>query len=434
MLNSVCTTFLSLLGYSKNIDEDTVGLALDMETCSLAMGVSPNTIASDRANITTAARRASTFLQAVRSIVPQEFSTEYKNPCWFSNLKITKQIRAYLMLTLNSEERNMLSKKQVISIANKLFDTSGQSGTLLCMPFFFVAGFPKSGTSTLDMALRRLPELTGPVLKEPHWWTRIPLSDLSPDYLQLVVMRYLLNFFDQSKYNYHSITYDASQSTLWDSNFFINDQDYCTMPAIISRVLPDAKFIVLMRNPTNRLYSMFLYSCSSNWGRDIDKWPEAVHNSPAETFHKQIIEDLDYFNDCLQKNNRSLFECINENRFRGERCGGAGYRITVSLYYIHLLKWLKFYPKEQFLFLKTEDMAVNPYETMSNITHFLGSSPVQLSQAAQWMSRKINTQSLHPTTELKMWNATRTILEEFYRPYNAMLAGLLDDRRFLWDD
>ena len=51
------------------------------------------------------------------------------------------------------------------------------------------------------------------------------------------------------------ITYDGSQSTLWDSNFFYKGQEYCVMPAVISRVLPNAKFIIVMRNPVTSLYS-----------------------------------------------------------------------------------------------------------------------------------------------------------------------------------
>lgn len=31
-----------------------------------------------------------------------------------------------------------------------------------------------------------------------------------------------------------------------------------------------------------------------------------------------------------------------------------------------------------------------------------------------------------------MWNVTRVILDNFYRPFNEEIAQLLDDDRFLW--
>ena len=37
-----------------------------------------------------------------------------------------------------------------------------------------------------------------------------------------------------------------------------------------------------------------------------------------------------------------------------------------------------------------------------------------------------------PNGHLPMWNKTRQILEDFYRPYNHWLACLLEDESFMW--
>ncbi len=413
-----------------------------MQQCSLAMGVPADHLKKSRATIWAVAREISTFLDAIWSIVPRNFSEVYKNPCWYSSLDLTAEVWGYLLVKLNSEHRNFLSKTEVFSLANKLFHgpNSNAKPTLLCMPYFFTAGFPKCGTSSLHIALQTHQGITRPHSKEPHWWTRIGLGGFSSDYLKLTVVRYLMNFLDSGKVitrNHHSITYDASQSTLWDSNFFVDRQDFCAMPAIVSRVLPKAKFIVLMRNPVSRLYSHFLYSCSYRYGDHTGQWPQkGIRNSPAEVFHKQSVSSIENFKNCLQGQNGSLYECVNENRFRKKTCGYVGYRITVSLYYMHLLKWLQFYPKEQFLFLRTEDLTSKPREVMLKITDFLEISPVSHDDAARWLSRRVNVQRLvaTDTNTLKLREDTRTILEEFYRPYNVMLAELTGDRAFLWED
>ena len=128
------------------------------------------------------------------------------------------------------------------------------------------------------------------------------------------------------------ITYDGSQTTLWDSNFFVYHQDYCAMPAVLSRVLPNAKFIVLMQNPVTRLYSHYLQTCAD---RHCSKLPKQLQQY-ASKFHREVVADVGHFKGCLE--NRSLYECVNHNRFRSIACGGVGFRITVGLYYVHLSK------------------------------------------------------------------------------------------------
>lgn len=413
-----------------------------MHQCSVAMGIPEDHIRRSRADIRTVAREASTFLDAIWTLVPKNFSKGYKNPCWASNLPLTMRMRGFLLVKLNSEHRNFLSSTEILSLANKLFHQPSDKveTTLLCMPYFFTAGFPKCGTSSLHLALQAHLDIASPYTKEPHWWTRIGLGGFSSDYLKLTVVRYLLNFLDSGKTimkNHNSITYDASQSTLWDSNFFINAQDYCVMPAIISRVLPKAKLIVLMRNPVSRVYSHFLYSCSYRYGDFVSQWPDkGVRTNPAKVFHTQSVSSIKAFNNCLQTQNGSLYECVNHYRFKESTCGNVGFKITVSLYYIHLLKWLQFYPKGQFLFLRTEDLTSKPHMVMQKITNFLEIAPVSSDQATQWLSRKVNVQRLVTTgtEEAKMREDTRIMLEEFYRPYNVKLAELTGDKAFLWED
>ena len=402
-------------------------LVEDMMRCNLAMGMSREELRRNMANLTTVASKAEIFLTALQSIIPANFSQDMKNPCWYSNLTLGTHLRAALLFGLRGA-------KQLFRFATGLFQTSGGSSELYCLPYFFIAGFPKSGTTTLHKALQQHPQIICPNKKEPHWWTRTSLEDMNTEYLKLTIMEYLLYFTGVAKKYAKEgmITYDGSQSTLWDSNFYLDNEDYCAMPAIVSRILPNAKFIVLMRNPVTREYSDFFYSC----GPDMKSWPKKVREDPAGQFHKVVEAEISTFTNCLRETNNSTHKCVREIRLikNGRGRGHIGKRLQIGLYHVHLHKWLQFYPKENFLFLRTEDMSRLPFTMMSHITDFLEIDPISKDQAQEWLQQKVNIQTVFTSDpkKFKMKPETKQLLEEFYRPFNEKLAELTGSKRFLW--
>ena len=75
----------------------------------------------------------------------------------------------------------------------------------------FLAGFPKSGTSTLHSVLSKHEMIVGDLQKETQWWTRMPLDDEDPNYLRLATLRYIQYLCDPA--NPQLLVYDGSQST-----------------------------------------------------------------------------------------------------------------------------------------------------------------------------------------------------------------------------
>lgn len=432
-------------------DSTPEAIRFDLERCSLAMGVPLEHLRTANNSLKNISSRASRFLSAVRSVIPRDFSKEFRNPCFETNkLSIYGPIGTLLAARM-SNEGVFLTRREYLFLANRIFyepNPMRKKNWLFCFPYFFIAGFAKSGTSTLDYALRKYPGIAAPLGKEPHWWTRIPLQDMQADYLRLTVVKYILEFAVASRLIYldHGlITYDASQSTLWDSNFFADHQDYCSMPAIMSRVLPRAKFIVMMRNPITRLYSHYVWSCTSRFGNHTSRWPSGMEKNIPQFFHDQVLQDIEYFNKCTEK--ASAYECTNLIRYEAEKaearkeeageesqnCGALGFRTMVGLYYVHLIKWLQFFPKEHFLFLKMEDMAQEPARFLSTIEHFLG---LEHNSDESWLKKKINSQhvvDMH-SPQFQMFSETQKLLADFYRPYNRKLVELTGDNRFLWED
>ena len=418
----------------------------DLEHCSLNMGMSVETF--DNNTLTNISNKASIFLRAVRSIVPSKFSAYYRSPCWDADVVITRSFEDATLRFLTPEGNQELPKWYVSRMArNMLYSVAPRPKTFFCLPHFFIAGFPKSGTTSLDHALRNHPQIAGPLSKEIHWWTRIRYigePGYNSAYARLAVMNYLLNFrkaSDQIGKHTKNLTYDGSQSTLWDSNFFVHHQDYCAMPAVLSRVLPNAKFIVLMRNPVTRVYSHYLWSCTYMFGNGNSKWPDGMKRNVSEYFHKVVVSSIGFFNQCLQ--NSSVFECTNIMRFKDfygfgksptNHCGDVGFRLSIGLYYVHISKWLQFYPREQFLFLRMEDISVDPHSLMTKITDFLQVAPLSKESANKLLAKRANAQTivLKDSVSFQMQIRTRKLLEDFYRPYNSLLAKLIGDDRFLW--
>ena len=415
------------------MDEDTASIQQDLERCSLTLNVSIETLSTDKEHLKDVAKSVSSLSKAMVSILSENVSKQYMNPCWTLSLPHYETMNKQLPSTNSVTDRKETQLSRKHGKGNRSF---------ICMPYFFIAGFPKSGTTSLHTALRQMPQIVGPTNKEPHWWTRAHLGDTTDlhHHLQQTVLKYFSYFTPASKaikYNPSVVTYDGSQSILWDSNFFgKRHRDYCAMPVLLSRILPRVKFIVLMRNPVSRLYSMFMYQCSERYGPNVSNWPNiALGKNPADFFHKKVEEAIDGFNKCLE--HQSLYECVSEYRFFESKCSGVGAKLIVSIYYIHLKKWLQFYKKEQFLFLKTEDLETRSEVVLSNVTNFLGLNPVSSAVARELLAERVNQNDLkaqgNSSLALSMREDTRKLLEDFYRPYNVQLARLVNDHRLMWN-
>ena len=379
--------------------------------------------------------KAEKFLKLIQLLLPRNFSTQYKNPCWQAEQPNFDPPNDDLMTLLPSSRQQKLD--QYAQLMNQQAHSSTKDKFILCLPYFFLAGFPKSATTTIHTVLAQLSQIQAPSEKEPHWWTR-EHKDSTTSF-----MLYTLNFRRLSLLvgngdqlmNNQLITFDGSQSTLWDSHFFVDGQDFCAMPAVISKVLPNAKFIVVMRNPVTRLFSHFLYSCQYQYGLSMDMWPPEMKHEPAELFHNGITKDIDVFNKCI--NSSSVFECVNsitahrEDGAKEGACTKIEYRLTVGLYALHIRKWLQFFPIHNFLFLKMEDITKDSYATMRSITDFLGIEAVPRNIAAKLLHRRENRSPMHAPTMLAK---SLKLLMDFYHPYNRELAKLLNDDRFLWED
>ena len=433
-----CVVFsaaVDLPSLNQYVTEDSTPVAIESELaqCTTALGVSQESMKSQLSDLKKASVKLSVFISAVKSLIPESFQPEFSSPCWYSD-RITNRSSLIGILSRVFHEGSLsILPKQAVYLAQHSFDGPFER-RLFCLPRFFLAGFPKSATTTLASALYKHPNVSAGV-KETHWWTRAPIISPDANLLRLNVLRYLVYYKHMSRFvlqNPYYLSMDGSQSTLWDSNFVVNGRDFCTTPAAISHVLPKSKFIIVMREPSERLYSYYVWSCSNKYGNDTRNWPFNVRSDPAGNFHSEVSQIVTQFNECLQTS--SLYECANHYTFTDTdqmqmHCGQIRFRLIVSIYYIHIVKFLQFFPWEQFLFLRMEDMSRDPVGIMNSVTDFLDVSQFSPTQARDVLERKYNK---HHVNIEPMHEDTKQLLHTFFAPHNRRLAELLKDESFLW--
>ncbi|KAL0178827.1 hypothetical protein M9458_024269, partial [Cirrhinus mrigala] len=101
------------------------------------------------------------------SVIPQYFLPDVKNPCWFEELRGNVSEDPYGSNLFGHSFRQISG-----SFRLRLTRHDGKLRRLRCLPYFYIIGQPKCGTTDLYERLRLHPDVLLTPPKEPHWWTR----------------------------------------------------------------------------------------------------------------------------------------------------------------------------------------------------------------------------------------------------------------------
>jgi hypothetical protein len=237
-------------------------------------------------------------------------------------------------------------------------------------PKFFIAGAQKSGTTSLFATLAKHPSIVRPRLKELFFFG----NDL----------RFArgMNFYRSNFRRIGSGKYSIDGST--------NSLDHPEAAARIKHVVPDARIIILLRDPAERAYSHYRMQ---------------VRNK---------IEALT-FEDALEKENERIEEGKKFSTIHNYCAQRLGYRMRGE-YSRMLPPWMKIFGEEQLLIVIAENYFANPKEEYHRILKFLG-----LQEHTPEQFEIMNAGSGAP-----MSDKTRKHLQQHYLPYNAQLESLLN--------
>lgn len=101
---------------------------------------------------------------------PFQFLSQYKNPCWYEPLYTTNvyQNNKYSLLSPNIASTMI----RLMTEWNTRLLQDENAHRLRCLPYFFIIGQPKCGSTDLFRRILYHPDVVSPPIKELHWWSR----------------------------------------------------------------------------------------------------------------------------------------------------------------------------------------------------------------------------------------------------------------------
>lgn len=433
-----------------------------------------------------AKKNARYMYEEYRRVIPAPSLDGYRSHCWrdaFSAQWNNTHYSGHTRQTrVNRQDINALftRKKYSLPVLDRTFPSHKFSSSLMCLPNVFVPGFQKCGTTYLYHFLHKLflaaaqqEDQLNAVTKEPRFWVRRnPILELGvPKKSDLV--GYLLNYtpgirqiaeYDKKD----AILLDGSHNVLFNWPRFRSSEDdvtnYCLLPSVLPRLLPASKFLVIMRNPIDMLYSAFWYSCTVS-----TKLSSTVQLRGPETFHHHVLYKISQFTRCMRDSSNTslshackldvnysscivqrlhlLDNCTHQLHMAKDttatpsgfqRCGK--FSMCIALYYVHIRKWLSVVPRNRFHFLTLEDLLHDTGKASHDILGFLGldtAIAVNRSRIEDLAhSSPTNSQTsinYKDNAALRMRGETRELLQLFYQPFNTLLAHLIR-KKLPWGD
>ena len=245
------------------------------------------------------------------------------------------------------------------------------------LPDFLVIGVQKCGTTSLFNHLNLHPGIARAYTKGPH-------------------------FFDYPKnFKKGVIWYRANYPTVFEKFYtqrilrkpFLTGEAtpyYFFHPHAARRtaqIVPQAKFIVVVRNPVDRAFSHYYHE--RHKGKEDLPFEQALQNreSRIKQEAQRMLEDENYYSEYHQNYSYLL---------RG-------------IYWQQIEQWYSFYPKDRFLVIKSEDYFRDANAVLQECFRFLGLPPYDLGILKKYNAGKYDS---------KMDKSLEAKLNDYFKPHN----------------
>jgi GT2 family glycosyltransferase len=268
------------------------------------------------------------------------------------------------------------------------------------LPNFFIVGAAKAGTSSIGEYLSRHPEIYISPIKEPHFFSEdIRMADFRPDYREratLDVPAYLLNhplpnkhiayIEDQSQYLelFREVEKEQAIGELSTGYLYSN-----SAAENLFKFKPDAKIVMVLRQPVERAYSHYLMNLRDLWDHDS-----------------------------------GFINALERDFTASEKGWGRSHLyVELGLYFEQVSRYLKCFPGNQVKIVLYEDFKNDPVGFIKELCEFLGVSSSAL--IAKDMEERKNIATL---PRFKILNMYLPILNKCRRYFGMFLPDKAKDQ------
>jgi hypothetical protein len=231
--------------------------------------------------------------------------------------------------------------------------------------------------------------------------------------------------------------YDRPDQSLAQPNnllFFEKTPSYLFLrrtPQLIRSICPwTPKIIVILRNPVDRAFSHFRMDLRTGGKSFEDLIDQEIDNMRVLGLSNAPRRTSNYLK------NDTNFQIPNLTQADSDSLNWRHYRriftsnyLQRSEYHTQISLWDKYFPlHDKMLVVNYERFALTPEAVFHEILEFVGAPP--FIPAGGFDTQHNSNRS--PESQLK--ESTRRYLEDFFRPYNNLLADTLgEDWRGVWD-
>lgn len=249
-------------------------------------------------------------------------------------------------------------------------------------PDFLIIGAQKAGTTGLHSILKEHSYLVGPLKKEIHYFSR------NEFYLEKPVGQYHSFFPSRLSLKKHQLVFEATPDYLFHGETAHRIHQYN----------PDIKLIVMLRDPALRAFS---------------GWTMYHHNfRPDNAWHR--FHEPRSFRECIDAEMKDI-DAIDFYSFH------KAY-VKRGLYAEQIETYLKYFKREQILFLEQMELKKHFEPTVERICQFLD-------VPSETLDLKIENKG--KVNSIEQYTAEIEELRRFYAPYNEQLFKLLG-KRYHW--
>ena len=263
-----------------------------------------------------------------------------------------------------------MNKRLKTSLKRLRAECRGVTGAFRKLPDFLIIGTQKGGTSSLFHFIEQHPAVRVSIAKEIHYF------DLKYRKGEYWYRGYFPYAWDRR------ITGEASPFYLFHPQ----------VPTRVRQDVPRAKIIILLRDPVERAFSHYRMNVKD--GTETLSFEEAL---AAEG--QRIGGDVDQMGA--------------DDRYTGREYRHYSY-IARGFYDEQLKRWLQYYPREQILLLKSEDLFANPAPVVWQVFRFLGVDP----------DADIKYDGKNEGKPGNIRAETRAWLQHMFAPHNANLTTI----------